>query len=552
MRKKIVLAFFILGLFTANSNAQQIGINEDGSLPNTNAILDIKSFKKGVLIPRMSTADRLAIPHTTGLLVYDTTTHSFWYNTGIAWQNLSAGSSAIGTWLLTGNAGNTDSNFIGTVDNTPFRVRINNQPSGMITYNGGNTFLGYHSGLVNPPAYGYYNTGYGTFSLKRNTTGSFNTAIGNAAMQGNITGSKNTAVGNEALSLNISGNENTAIGRNALTFNNGSGNTANGSHAMYANTTGYDNAAYGINAMYENTTGSQNTAIGSHSLRNNTAAHSNTAIGSYALYYNTSSLNTATGASALLYNTNGTDNTANGQGALLSNTTGSYNTALGTGALRNGQTGLYNTAVGAYTLQPLIVGARNTTIGAFANVLTGANTINAMALGYGAFADASNKVRIGNAAVTRIEGQVPFTTPSDGRFKYKVQEDVKGLDFVLQLRPVTYNFDTKRFDEQLSSRQKDSVAVPVDDIMEAAYIEASSIRRSGFIAQEVEKAAAASGYNFSGIIKPRNDQEHYSLSYESFVVPMVKAIQELNKKLDEVKAENESLRKEIKQLQKSK
>ena len=42
----------------------------------------------------------------------------------------------------------------------------------------------------------------------------------------------------------------------------------------------------------------------------------------------------------------------------------------------------------------------------------------------------------------------------------------------------------------------------------------------------MEKAADEAGYNFSGIIIPKNDKEHYSLSYESFVAPMVKAIQE--------------------------
>lgn len=42
----------------------------------------------------------------------------------------------------------------------------------------------------------------------------------------------------------------------------------------------------------------------------------------------------------------------------------------------------------------------------------------------------------------------------------------------------------------------------------------------------MEKAADEAGYNFSGIIIPKNDKEHYSLSYESFVVPLVKAIQE--------------------------
>ena len=74
--------------------------------------------------------------------------------------------------------------------------------------------------------------------------------------------------------------------------------------------------------------------------------------------------------------------------------------------------------------------------------------------------------------------------------------------------------------------------------MEAAYTEAAAIRRSGFIAQEVEKAADASGYNFSGIIKPKMEQDHYSLSYEAFVVPLVKGMQEQQRIID---AQNKKL-----------
>src|SRR4030095_12234410 len=104
-----------------------------------------------------------------------------------------------------------------------------------------------------------------------------------------------------------------------------------------------------------------------------------------------------------------------------------------------------NTAVGTFSLFNNVTGNSITAIGFGADV--GAdNLTNATAIGEGAIVDASNKVRIGNGAVTVIEGQVPFTTPSDGRFKFNVREDVKGLDFIMQLRPVTYQFDVKRFD----------------------------------------------------------------------------------------------------------
>src|SRR5215213_4581703 len=68
--------------------AQNVAINSDGSPPDKNAILDIKSGNKGLLIPRMTTDARLKIPNTQGLMVYDINTNSFWYNTGTKWQNM--------------------------------------------------------------------------------------------------------------------------------------------------------------------------------------------------------------------------------------------------------------------------------------------------------------------------------------------------------------------------------------------------------------------------------------------------------------------------------
>jgi heme exporter protein D len=156
-------------------------------------------------------------------------------------------------------------------------------------------------------------------------------------------------------------------------------------------------------------------------------------------------------------------------------------------------------------------------VGTNADVSSG-SLHNATAIGFNTLVNASNKVRIGNAAVTVIEGQVPFTTPSDGRYKFNVREDVKGLDFIMHLRPVTYQFDVRRFDGATSASENNSLQV--------AYNEAAAIRRTGFIAQEVEQAANVSGYQFSGIIKPLSETDHYALSYESFVVPLVKSIQE--------------------------
>ena len=54
-------------------------------------------------------------------------------------------------------------------------------------------------------------------------------------------------------------------------------------------------------------------------------------------------------------------------------------------------------------------------------------------------------------------------------------------------------------------------------------IEKEKIIFSGFVAQEVEKAAKEVNYDFSGVDKPGRENGLYGLSYAEFVVPLVKA-----------------------------
>lgn len=68
----------------------QVAINMDGSLPHSSAMLDLKSVMGGVLIPRMTTAERTGIASpATGLLVFDTNTNTFWYYNGTQWETIS-------------------------------------------------------------------------------------------------------------------------------------------------------------------------------------------------------------------------------------------------------------------------------------------------------------------------------------------------------------------------------------------------------------------------------------------------------------------------------
>jgi len=70
---------------------------------------------------------------------------------------------------------------------------------------------------------------------------------------------------------------------------------------------------------------------------------------------------------------------------------------------------------------------------------------------------------------------------------------------------------------------------------------------SGFVAQEVE-AAKKLEYDFDGVDKPENKEGLYGLRYENFIVPLVKAIQELSKQNEEKNAKIDDLQKQIDEL----
>src|ERR1700722_9643207 len=188
MKKHLSMSAFWL-LFLLPAFSQNIAINADGSRPDPNAILDIQSGTKGLLIPRMGSAARVAIPNTRGLLVFDTTTNSVWYNTGAAWLPLVSAlavSSGDSAWLLTGNANATTASFLGTTNNVPLNIRVNNQPSGKIDSAKENTYWGYFTGVFD--SVGTDNAGIGAFALQSTVGGSYNTATGAQSMTSNTSG----------------------------------------------------------------------------------------------------------------------------------------------------------------------------------------------------------------------------------------------------------------------------------------------------------------------------------------------------------------------------
>jgi hypothetical protein len=161
---------------------------------------------------------------------------------------------------------------------------------------------------------------------------------------------------------------------------------------------------------------------------------------------------------------------------------------------------------------------------------TRASAVNSMALGSGTVVAAANTVRIGNSSVVQIVGSATLVNLSDGRYKTSVKENVPGLAFITKLRPVTFKWDLAKLNSM------DGAEPLASDPMLGEGREAKAKKvNTGFIAQEVEAAARECGYDFSGVVKPENEQSQYQLGYSEFVVPLVKAVQEQQKEIDELR-----------------
>jgi trimeric autotransporter adhesin len=489
IRQRISILVVVIGcLSTPNlSFGQGMGVNATGAPADASAILDASSTSQGVLVPRMTQSQRDAISApATGLLIYQTDgTAGFYVYSGAAWGAVSGGGSSAG-WGLTGNAGtNASTDFIGITDDFALKFRVNNIKAGEINQSRSSIFFGENSGSNST---GYYSIGIGRAAL-RTSTANYNVAIGDSALTTNSSGGNCVAIGYKAL-LKSTYSYNTAIGSLSMMKTTGENNTAVGYASLFSNTDGSSNTALGYQALYKNNSGSSNVAIGQLALYNIVDGFGNVGVGSSALHACTS----------------GIYNLAIGQSAALTITSGSSNACFGGGTGSGITTGSNNTAVGAATN----FGSPGIT--------------NASAFGFNARSNASNQIVIGNGSVTQIGGYVSWSNLSDARFKSHIKEDVPGLDFVMKLRPVTYHFESRKFDQFQGITDSANKGRGQD-----YWKDAEGMVRTGFLAQEVEQAARQAGYEFSGLHKPVSDKDNYTLAYAEFTVPLVKAVQEQQK-----------------------
>lgn len=115
MKKLFTLSYFVL-LISFSLFSQSVGIGTN--FPNASAQLDVNATNKGMLVPRVTNGQMLAIASpANGLLVYNTDSACFAYRNATAWVFLKGNTTASNDWSTKGNGGtDTSKNFIGTTD----------------------------------------------------------------------------------------------------------------------------------------------------------------------------------------------------------------------------------------------------------------------------------------------------------------------------------------------------------------------------------------------------------------------------------------------------
>jgi hypothetical protein len=336
MAKRVLrIAVGAAALLVSSVWAQQnVGIGTN--TPHPTAILELYSTSKGLLIPRMTQAERDAISSpATGLLIYQTdNTPGFYYWNGTAWIPLLSSSSGSGLfWSLTGNS-ITGTEFLGTTNAQPLVIRVNNTQ----------TFQ--------------FNT---DLSLQRDAGGN---TRGQGAVDLQSARSAATQVASGDYSVIGGGQNNTASGGLA-TVGGGVGNTASDWYATVgggASNTASEFAAT-VGGGYRNTASDSGATVGGGV--GNTASSDGATVGG-------GEQNDASGGLATVGG--GLFNTASGDYATVGG--GSQNTAGGQYATVGGGEG--NTARGKY---PTVGGGQNNTASASGATVGGGFTNTASGKG---------------------------------------------------------------------------------------------------------------------------------------------------------------------------
>jgi Head domain of trimeric autotransporter adhesin/Chaperone of endosialidase len=226
-------------------------------------------IKPGNILPKMTTAQRNAIASPQdGMLVFDSSTQSYWYRKSGTWTELPQNNTPVNFWQQTGAAGNEIKNTnsggfwsANSVGLTGFATDVTNPPTAPVSGAGTRMMWipsrsAFRVGTVTDNSWDVANIGLFSFA-----TGFGSKAIGNnSTAMGDFTnasGQSSTAFG---LRTNASGYGSTAIGQ--YTTASGSNSTAMG---YFTTASGYESTSMGCTTK---ATGDYSTAMGRYNIDN--------------------------------------------------------------------------------------------------------------------------------------------------------------------------------------------------------------------------------------------------------------------------------------------
>jgi len=355
----------------------------------------------------------------------------------------------------------------------------------------------------------------GKNALNALTTGAQNVAVGYTALDELITGNFNTAIGHETLaSADGSESGNTAVGAQSLYAMDADGtnaNTAVGTESGFYNVTGINNTSVGYKAMKgaSGQSNSNNTAVGKDALLAITTGGDNTAVGNSALLAVAGGArNTAIGQDAGKAVVSGNDNTFLGEGSGLA-CTGTSNVTVGCEAGDEITSGSYNIAIGYRSSVGTVDGDKQYIIG---NSLTG-TAVDAIFIG-----DGDDHVRCDWGT------DATWDKVSDERKKNVSGDSPLGLEFINDLRSVSFTYKAPcDYPKEWTSYNADKKEPRTKD------------EQHGILAQDVKKALDNAGVDtFAGWSEDPDGCQRIGES--AFVMPLIKAVQELSAKVEELEA----------------
>lgn len=207
-----------------------------------------------------------------------------------------------------------------------------------------------------------------------------------------------------------------------------------------------------------------------------------------------------------------------------------------------------NIGIGGFTLNRG-VGANNIAMGFFTMFDHSYN--NCVGIGNGVEASGNNEIQLGDSSQT-VYSFAPLQIRSDLRDKTEIRPCSKGLDFILSLEPIDYKWNPRKdyierivteYYESEINEKGEKVLVKKYNVEFVEHENDGSKTRNRF--HHGLPAQSLADKDFGGFQDHsiNGGEDVMTLAYEEFIAPLIKAIQEQQKMINDLKEEIALLKK---------